>query len=379
MVTSDAYKTLSKVLGALRAHDTDTIEALADPRIRSGRGDIDGEDQEHDVDDAEDVLEDGDGAAALSGTAARVLRFSEDRDPAVLAQFVRLRVIDPEGAHWRRGVEAADRWLRETGNTVLRVPYTAVTPEDWGTVGGYPLGQWIAEQHRAYTTGTLEAGRVGELEKLGMVWSEQEAAWGDGIAVAKEYAAVHGRFLPSTTTAWEGHPIGAWAKNARAAARRTRENEELRATGLPVPSAAGAMTQARQEKLDAIDPGWCPVSNTGWQRCYRLVQNHVQAGGALPTSASDVLVQGEDLGRWVNAQRFGWEQLLPAQEWILENTLKLTEDPGTVLYGHDHLQRMSAAGQAENVRLVSQLPTETRCAPIPGGMMAYLPGQQCVP
>ncbi|WP_371099162.1 hypothetical protein [Streptomyces sanglieri] len=74
---------------------------------------------------------------------------------------------------------------------------------------------------------------------------------------------MHGRFLPSTTTAWEGHPIGAWAKNARAAARRTRENEELRATGLPVPSAAGAMTQARQEKLDAIDPGWCPVWGMG--------------------------------------------------------------------------------------------------------------------
>ncbi|WP_371099167.1 hypothetical protein [Streptomyces sanglieri] len=81
----------------------------------------------------------------------------------------------------------------------------------------------------------------------------------------------------------------------------------------------------------------------------------------------------------MNAQRFGWEQLLPAQQWILENTLKLTEDPGTVLYGHDHLQRISAAGQAENVRLVSQLPTETRCAPIPGGMMVYLPSQQAVP
>ncbi|MGW2113414.1 hypothetical protein, partial [Streptomyces sp. NPDC001948] len=51
----------------------------------------------------------------------------EDRDPAVLARFVRLRVIDPEGAYWRHGIEAAGRWLRETGSTVLRVPYTVVT------------------------------------------------------------------------------------------------------------------------------------------------------------------------------------------------------------------------------------------------------------
>ncbi|MEU2135369.1 helicase associated domain-containing protein [Streptomyces sp. NPDC018352] len=80
------------------------------------------------------------------GAAAGVLRFSEERDPAVLARFVRLRVIDPEGAYWRRGIEAAGRWLRETGNTVLRVPYTLVTPEDRGAVGGYPLRQWIADQ-----------------------------------------------------------------------------------------------------------------------------------------------------------------------------------------------------------------------------------------
>ncbi|MEV7817331.1 DEAD/DEAH box helicase family protein [Streptomyces flaveolus] len=37
LLTSDAYGTLAKVLGALRAHDADTIEALADPRQRSGR------------------------------------------------------------------------------------------------------------------------------------------------------------------------------------------------------------------------------------------------------------------------------------------------------------------------------------------------------
>ncbi|MFF1651362.1 helicase associated domain-containing protein [Streptomyces sp. NPDC058240] len=84
------------------------------------------------------------------------------------------------------------------------------------------------------------------------------------------------------------------------------------------------MTEARQDELDAIGPGWCPAWETGWQRCYRLVQNHVQAGGTLPEAAGDSVVQGEDLGRWVTAQRFGWEQLLPVQRWLLENTLKIT-------------------------------------------------------
>ncbi|MET9658615.1 helicase associated domain-containing protein [Streptomyces sp. NPDC006510] len=179
-----------------------------------------------------------------------------------------------------------------------------------------------------------------ELEKLGMVWSEQDAAWADGIAVAREYAAAHGHFLPPTTATWEGHPIGVWAKNARAAARKARENEELRAASRPVPSAAGAMTEARRDELDAIDPGWCPVWDTTWQRCYRLVHNHIQAVATVPTTAGTVVVQGEGLGRWVTAQRNGWAQLLAAQQWLLENTLGLTpaakEEAGRpVLRGQD--------------------------------------------
>ncbi|MER5616857.1 hypothetical protein [Streptomyces sp. NPDC002215] len=98
----------------------------------------------------------------------------------------------------------------------------------------------------------------------------------------------------------------------------------MRAAGRPVRPAAGAMAQARQDELDAIDPGWCPAWDTGWHWCYRLVQNHVQAGGTLLEAAGDVVVQGKDLGRWVTAQRFGWEQLLPIQQWILGNTLKIT-------------------------------------------------------
>ncbi|MFE7112007.1 hypothetical protein ACFU98_30860 [Streptomyces sp. NPDC057575] len=35
-------------------------------------------------------------------------------------------------------------------------------------------------------------------------------------------------------------------------------------------------------------------------------------------------MQDEDLGHRGTAQRFGWEQLLPVQQWILENTLKVT-------------------------------------------------------
>ncbi|WP_223268230.1 helicase associated domain-containing protein [Streptosporangium nondiastaticum] len=37
-----------------------------------------------------------------------------------------------------------------------------------------------------------------------------------------------------------------------------------------------------------------------------------------------MIVQGEDLGRWVTACRLDWDSLLPVQQWLLENVLSLT-------------------------------------------------------
>ncbi|MFI0242221.1 helicase associated domain-containing protein [Streptomyces sp. NPDC016845] len=67
---------------------------------------------------------------------------------------------------------------------------------------------------------------------------------------------------------------------------------------------------------DDDDPGWCPAWDAGWQRCLRLLQAHLAGGASLLTEAGGV-VQGEDLGRWVTAQRHGFEQLLPAQQWLV--------------------------------------------------------------
>ena len=329
LLTSDAYNTLAKILGALRAHDSETIERLADPRVRSGRpsGAQEGEQGAESGelwDGAEEFEDDGLDAGMRVGTdAAGVLRFSEDRDPAALTQFVRLRVIDPEGVYWRRGIEAATRWLRETGNTELRVPYVFVTPEvGWGAVGSYPLGVFLADQRRYYAVGSLEAGRVAELEALGMVWSVQDSAWEAGLAVARSYADAHGHFLPPATAVWggDGFPIGVWAKNQRAAARKTRENAACREAGETGLSYAGELSQERMEALDAVDPGWAPQGwDVAWQRCYRLALAHTRAGGTLPTGAGELIVQGEDLGAWIATQRAGWEQLTPAQKFLLES------------------------------------------------------------
>ena len=254
-----------------------------------------------------------------------MLRFSEERDPFALTQFIRLRIIDPEGAYWRRGIEAATRWLRETGSVELRVPYVFVAPQEWGGVGGYPLGRWLADVRRFYAAGTLEAKRVTELEALGMVWSAWDTAWADGLAVARDYAAVHGHLLAPTNAVWGGDrmAIGVWLKNQRAAARKTRENTERRAFAETAVPAAGELSESRMEALDAIDPAWCPAWGIDWQRGFHLTLGHLRSGATLPVRAGEVFVQGEDLGAWTRAQRVGWDKLAPVQQWLLDSVLGL--------------------------------------------------------
>nr|BFD80600.1 hypothetical protein StreXyl84_00010 [Streptomyces sp. Xyl84] len=275
---------------------------------------------------AEGQEQEDEGSARVSAAAAGVLRFSTERDPATVAAFVRLRVIDPEHAYRRRDIAAAQRWLRETRSVMLSVPVAYWTPQAWTGPGpSYPLGAWLADQRRYYAAGTLEAERVVELETLGMVWSVY-TEWDGMLAVARAYAAAHGHFVPPATAVWEGQPIGTWAKNQRQAARKAAVNAARRAAGESGVPSTGELPESRREALEAIDAGWCPVWDAGWQRAYRLCQAHVRAGGPLPDAPGQVIVQGEDLGAWTAGQRTGRDRLMPAQQYLLE-TLGLEPAP----------------------------------------------------
>ncbi|MEU6393929.1 Helicase associated domain protein [Streptomyces sp. NPDC046939] len=328
MLTSPAYSGLAKVLEALHAHDTETLEALADSRARSGSSEGEGTGGAEEDGCLEDVdaLEGVEAAGAVSERARELLKFSTPRDPAELARFLRLRVLEPEGAYWRRGIQAAARYAKEHGDGTLYVPYAFVTPDDW-TPAGFPLGVWLTHQRRSRRAGYLDADRVAELDELGMVWAPREDAFNDGFTAARAWAEVHGHFLPPASAVWNDYPVGKWAKNMRDAAKLADQIAARREAGEPVGSEAGALTQERRQLLDDIDPGWCPAWDAGWQRCLRLVQAHLAADGSLPTAAREVVVQGEDLGRWVTAQRHGFDQLLPAQQWLLENALGIQPTP----------------------------------------------------
>ncbi|WP_376618106.1 Helicase associated domain protein [Streptomyces sp. NPDC055955] len=324
MLTSRAFGGLAKLLEALRAHDARIVEALAEQQApsRSPKGRERGAESE----------EPGTVWEGLSGGAKALLKFSTPRDPAQLAAFINLRVLHPEHEHWRRGIEAAVIYGREHGD--LRVPFTyrvpAVADQEaeaagWpATLAGFPLGQWIADARRFYARGEMDQDRAVQLEKLGMIWSHFDVAWEEGLSAARGWAAENGHLLAPLDATFQGAAVGIWLKNARAAARKAQEIERRRTEGLPVQSSAGALSTERREQLEEIDASWCPSWPVTWQRCFHLVRMHLDAGEALPTEAGEVVRQGEDLGRWVRAQRLGWDQLTGVQQWMCEQVVGIT-------------------------------------------------------
>ncbi|MFD8939942.1 Helicase associated domain protein [Streptomyces sp. NPDC059578] len=330
MLTSRAFGGLAKLVEALRAHDARIVEALAEQqapsRYKPVRKDESGK----------GTGGSGEGSGGVSAPAKALLKFSTPRDPATLAAFINLRVVNPEHEHWRRGVEAAVIYAREYGD--LRVPFTFRVPaavdgqEAEGAVwpaslAGFPLGQWTADARRFYARGEMDEDRVAQLEKLGMIWSHFDVAWEEGLSAARGWAAENGHLLAPLDATFQGAAVGIWLKNARAAARKAAENERRRAEGLPVESSVGALLDTRREQLEEIDASWCPSWPVTWQRCFHLVRMHLDAGGALPVETGVVLRQGEDLGRWVTSVRLGWDQLSGVQQWMCEQVLGI--EPAT--------------------------------------------------
>lgn len=325
MLTSRAFGGLAKLLEALRAHDARIVEPLAEQQAPSRYKPV--------SKDASGTSTggSGEGSGSVSAPAKALLKFSTPRDPAALAAFIKLRVLNPEHEHWRRGVEAAVIFAREHGD--LRVPFTYRVPEGeeaegvgWpASLANFPLGQWTADARRFYARGDMDEDRIAQLEKLGMVWSHFDVAWAEGLSAARGWAAEHGHLLAPLDAAHQGYKVGIWLKNARAAARRGQELEQRQAEGLPVDSWSGALSPERREQLEEIDPSWCPTWPVEWQRAFHLTRQHLEEiGGELPTEPGVVMHRGEDLGRWVKVQRLGWEKLTTVQQWMCEQVLGIT-------------------------------------------------------
>ncbi|MEU6237543.1 Helicase associated domain protein [Kitasatospora sp. NPDC047058] len=331
LLTSKAFDGLSKLLMALRAHDAAAVERLALPQSQTRRS----RDPRH--------AGDPDERRSASGEA-QLLQFSTQRDPAVIAAFVRTRVLEPERAEFRRGLEELRAYRQAFGD--VKVPYAYVAPS------GHKLGVWSADQRRYKTADVLDAERVKELDALGFVWSVFDTAFTDNLTAVAGYAAEHGHACPPNEAVWGGRPVGTIMKNLRTAQRRTEALQHRAEAGETGLDWTGALTAERKAAYDAIDPGWCPAWSIEWQRCFALAWRHVKNGGTLAGAApGSIMIQGEDLAGWGRAQQTNWDKLSPAQQWACEHVLGIEplpaeqKPPAKVSHAEKERRNLAAAAQ----------------------------------
>ncbi|WP_331446600.1 DEAD/DEAH box helicase [Streptomyces xanthochromogenes] len=296
MVASASFRPLVAVLQGLRSHDERLVEQLASRALSSGKrkvhvrrdedgrivgagGEGDGEDQEHDDTDA----------AAESA----LLHFSSPRDAATIAAFLRTRVYRPESLVWLEGYQALLRWRKENKITDLyAVPYDTETTV--GVTEDFPLGRWVHQQRKALRAGELEERRKKLLDapEAGMVWEPGEEAWENKLAALRSYRRATGHLAPRQDAVWgEGEamvPVGQHMANLRRKGGLGKDPERA---------------AQRAQQLAAVDPDWnCPWP-LDWQRHYRVLADLVDADGTLPGIAPGVLMDGDDIGRWLERQK----------------------------------------------------------------------------
>ncbi|MGV4891399.1 Helicase associated domain protein [Streptomyces viridosporus] len=308
MVASSSYAGLVSVLQGLRSHDERLVEQLASrarisgPRKIHVRRDADGRIVGAGGSDGEDQEQGGPGAAAKSA----LLHFSTPRDAATIAAFLRTRVYRPESLVWLEGYQALLRWRAENEITGLHaVPYDTET--EVGATKAFPLGRWVHQQRKALRAGELEERRktLLDLPEVGMVWEPGEEAWENKLAALRSYHRAMGHLAPRQDQVWgEGEamvPVGQHMANLRRKGGLGKDPERA---------------AQRAKQLAAIDPDWnCPWP-LNWQRHYRVLVDLVDADGSLPEIQPGVLMDGDDIGRWLERQKqpSTWAQLSTEQQ-----------------------------------------------------------------
>ncbi|MFK0112590.1 Helicase associated domain protein [Streptomyces sp. NPDC091217] len=278
MFTSGSYRPLVKVLEGLRAHDEEAVELLAIPQ----------EPQKDVAQPSENIgtpPEEGEEESRL------LLRFAAPRDPVMVADWVSFNVIDTERQDWARGWAKLKAFTEREHHA--RVPYGH-------REGATPLGQWVAEQRRAYGAGHLSGLRARRLEKLGMVWSVADEKFQENLEAAKAYYEEHWTLCAPRSAVALDRPVGQWLSNLRR---------------------PGALDDHPEWKaaLEAVDEHWNPDWPADWQRQYAALRELVRDEGQADVLPG-VTVHGMDVGRFVakQRQRAVWDGLMDGQRELLE-------------------------------------------------------------
>ncbi|WP_235488574.1 helicase associated domain-containing protein [Streptomyces roseoverticillatus] len=204
----------------------------------------------------------------------------------------------------RAGLAAAVRYHAEHGHLKVPVDYTDAY--------GYRLGAFIVGQRTAHRRGTLTADWIAELEELGMIWDENEAAFEGNMTLIKAFHAEHGHLaIPAQ------NPGGQFLVDQRGLARK------------------GQLPETRHTRLTALDPDWLLPYGPDWHRKSHLLARHLQSGHDPATLRRNAVIDGVKAGAWLQRQLTTWSTLDDGQRHLLArlgltpNHITLTEKKTT--------------------------------------------------
>ncbi|MFF9571403.1 helicase associated domain-containing protein [Streptomyces sp. NPDC014685] len=228
----------------------------------------------------------------------RRFRFDFTLDPGTIARAMDLLAWPSAGAVLsaprRAGLAAATRYHTEHGHLKVPVDYTDAY--------GYRLGPFIAGQRTAHRRGTLTADWTAELEELGMIWDEHEAAFEGNMTLVEAFHAEHGHLaIPAHD------PGGQFLVDQRGLARKDQ---------LPT---------TRHTRLTALDPNWLLPYGPDWHRKYHLLARHIQDGHDPAKLRRDTVIDSMKAGTWLHRQLTTWNTLDNGQRHLLAR-LGLTPD-----------------------------------------------------
>ena len=202
---------------------------------------------------------------------------------------------------WTKGYEEATRYYAKHGNLMV--------PVEWRSKDEFPLGNWISNKRTEKAAGRLDAEKVSQLERIGMVWDAFSEKWEQGFAAAAKYYADHGNLVvPVSYTTKDGLRLGVWVRNQK----QTYAN--------------GTLQPEKAERLESIGILW-EQSNFDfrWNEAYEAAKLYFEENGSLNVPIGYTTPDGIALGKWVARQQYAYKspnnsncKLTPARVTLLE-------------------------------------------------------------
>ncbi|MEI6446894.1 MAG: Helicase associated domain protein [Actinomycetes bacterium] len=344
VLDGSSFKTVWKVVSALRSHD-DTISDLLDQCRRSlgergalGEGlaakivfDVPGEVpdtfltaiQTRLVRRTSDYFEEGygrllafvereghsrvpgshrDGGFNLGTWVAtrRHRRFMLTEDQAARLEALPGWTWTPHESAWEKYFRLLTQFVEREGHA---------RPKGHHIEDGLKLGSWVLRQRTNHSNGSLSLERMQRLENLPRwTWNTNEAAFEEGIEALRDFEATHGHVrVPTKYKTPDGFRLGLWTSNLR-----TIKSE---------------LSELQVAALDEL-PSWTwDLRQTKWEQAFQQLLEYTKVYGTTRVPARYVTPDGFRLGTWVNAQRQRKDTLSESRIESLESVSDWVWDP----------------------------------------------------